>query len=369
MKQHLFQAQPQQPNSALQSKAKRFRHRRIASGSGSLIFVHATNTNQNVHHQQSAGCSPVRDRRYRSDPDVTRAVQTVDTETQTDALSTQIATSSGAIHMDMSETDASPSPFVASRELSMCLRDSGRGRSIEDLNTTADGSLTAHIDGAGVEHVPRRASMRKGAQTLQRNTAQVHMRHHVAKNDSPSAAVRAVTPNGNSNELAFQDAGSSSDPDLLEDVMNSNERLDTRTPDTDDDNLERLGRRVSAFFTENRHSIQSAANSDNGNAPTVTKTLAAPEHMPDATQTTFADGIVRSSYASPATAKSDKTAVGGKVRRGFVSVSQDGTEVTVMRCDDVGVRRSSDDLCGNDSWTDEEGEDPDNQYLGLRRKR
>lgn len=299
----------------------------------------------------------------------------VDTETQTDQ--------SSAMHMDMSETDASPSPFVASRELAMCLRDSGRGRSIEDLNAATTGNSVIQKASAAVAAIPvytsssstrRRSScaaLRHASQTLPNVDIAKIMTASNGSMESPQHlyADAIGSPNGNSDELTYQDASSGSDRDPLdvEDVMNSNdERLDARTPIVDDvdavlavvvddvdddDNLERLGRRVSAFFTENRHSIQSATSSDNGNAigaQTISTAEAVTQQQLQ--QKSFADGVT-----------STAAVTAGKVRRGFVSVSGDGSEVTVLR--------QTDDVCGTDSWTDEDGEDPDNQYLGLRRKR
>lgn len=336
VKQHLeYQQQSSSAHPvAVQPKPKKLRHRRIASGSGTHSYLLANSgvaaaVAGAVGASTSQRSSPMRDRRYQSEPEVARTVvHMVNTETQTDRTS---------MHMDMSETDASPSPFVASRELAMCLRDSGRGRSIEDLNAATAGDAALPVTVGKYQPQPQHAQQQR------RSSTAAH----------PPTAVGS--PNGNhSDELTYQDAcsdGSDRDPLDAEDVMNSNERLDTRTP-VDDDNLERLGRRVSAFFTENRHSIQSAASSDNGNnGPTAGET-GANDAVAAALQTSFVDGVA---------------ATGAKVRRGFVSVSGDGSEVTVLRCGDAS--RESDDMCGNDSWTDEEGEDPDNQYLGLRRKR
>lgn len=63
------------------------------------------------------------------------------------------------------------------------------------------------------------------------------------------------SPNNDSNsmstsDITYQDACSSPDQ-LLDDAMNSNERLKIREC-SDDDHLERLGRKVSEFITENR---------------------------------------------------------------------------------------------------------------------
>lgn len=273
----------------------------------------------------------MRDRRYQSDPEVSRKIiKLVNTETQTDHTSI----------MDMSENDNSPSPFAATRELAMCLRDSGRGRSIEDLNIRG---------GVGGD---------------------------VNRNDNSVIDVEndVTSPNGNRSnsisrsELTFQDACSGSD-DPLDDAMNSNDRQRLRDQSiAEDENLERLGRRVSAFFTENRHSIRSD-NGNNGNADTVTRTnMAANDGLNDKDEIDLTTVTMRNQ--ADTTNLSIKQGLRLDVnsttaRRGFISSSGDGREVTVFRC---GSNGGEDEVC-NDSWTDEEGEDPDAQYLYLRRKR
>lgn len=324
-KQPLYQ-QSTSNASSLQPKPKKLRHRRIASGSGTTGIY--------LNHSTNPKSSPVRDRRYQSDPEVSRkVVQLVNSETQTDHTSI----------MDMSETDNSPSPFVASRELAMCLRDSGRGRSIEDLN----------IRGLGDSH------------------------GDVNRNDnSVTDGNSVVSPNGNQSnsmsrsELTFQDACSGSD-DPLDDAMNSNDRqrLRDKTIEEDED-LERLGRRVSAFFTENRHSIRSE-NGNNGNTDTIKSPSVATDKFGEDEIDMMTVGNRRTSLNSAETTN-QTTKQGMRLdvnstaaRRGFISSSGDGREVTVIRCGSNGVQ---DEVC-NDSWTDEEGEDPDKQYLYLRRRR
>lgn len=152
--------------------------------------------------------SPIRDRRYQSEPE-NRKIKLVDTETQTDT-------------MDISETDASPSAFAASRELSMCLRD----------NSTELGMIDSAI-------VNEEYTLRD-------------------ENNSPNGNLMSRS------DITYQDACSSPDQlDVDADAMNSNERLNIRDC-SDDDNLEQLGRKVSEFITENRLSIQSN-HTENGN--------------------------------------------------------------------------------------------------------
>ncbi len=177
-------SQPKSIAIVTHQKQKKLRHRRNGSGSGFAV----------------PQASPIRDRRYQSEPE-NRKIKLVDTETQTDT-------------MDISETDASPSAFAASRELSMCLRD----------NSTE--ALCGMIDAAIVNE----------EYTLR------------DENNSPNGNVMSHS------DITYQDACSS--PDQLDDAdaMNSNERL----------NIRDLGRKVSEFKTENRLSIQSN-HSENGN--------------------------------------------------------------------------------------------------------
>jgi len=189
---------------------KNFRHRRNGSGSFGAPPKY----------------SPTRDRRYQSEPE-NRKVQLVERQTQTDA-------------MDVSETDISPS---------------------------AEAPRSQPIDVPALNH-------RQLPLQLQRvqKIAQAQAR---ARSGSTSSAAGALNPacpsNGNSlstSELTYQDACSSPDQ-LIDDVMNSNERLDITDCCSDNENLERLGRKVIEFINENRLSIQSNTNSncntENGN--------------------------------------------------------------------------------------------------------
>ncbi|XP_055708049.1 mitogen-activated protein kinase kinase kinase 13 isoform X2 [Phlebotomus papatasi] len=226
----------------------------------------------------SPKASPNRDRRYQSEPE-TRFVRLVDTETQTDA-------------MDISETDGSPSPFLSMRE---------------------EHQRTRHV--AAVAPLQSSENM----VTTRTTPAGEHQAHH-----------ELTSPNGNSmstSDITYQDACSS--PDLLDDAMNSNERLEIREC-SDDDHLEILGRKVTQLIT-----------GENGNL---------------------------NAYIE---------------KRGFISVSSDSGEVTVFRPSGVntfakgtGTTAGAKDLNNgdsrdersNDSWTDEEGEEPSDYNYSLRRR-
>uniref|UniRef100_A0A1L8DKN5 Mitogen-activated protein kinase kinase kinase dlk-1 n=1 Tax=Nyssomyia neivai TaxID=330878 RepID=A0A1L8DKN5_9DIPT len=211
----------------------------------------------------SPKASPNRDRRYQSEPE-TRFVRLVHTETQTDA-------------MDISETDGGPSPFFTMRE----------------------------------EHQrPRHVAAVAPLQTSRTPSGSDQQNHH-----------GLTSPNGNSmstSDITYQDACSS--PDLLDDAMNSNERLEIREC-SDDDHLEILGRKVTQLIT-----------GENGNL---------------------------NAYIE---------------KRGFISVSSGSGEVTVFRPNAItnGAKDlnngDSRDERSNDSWTDEEGEEPSDYNYSLRRR-
>ncbi|XP_034656483.1 mitogen-activated protein kinase kinase kinase 13-B isoform X1 [Drosophila subobscura] len=164
--------------------------------------------------------SPTRDRRYQSEPE-NRKVQLVEQQTQTDA-------------MDVSETDMSPS---------------------------GDLPRTQPIDVPPPNHRQLPLQLQR-VQKMAKAQAQARV-----------GSVNPTSPsNGNSlstSELTYQDACSSPDQLMNDDVMNSNERLDITDCCSDNENLDRLGRKVIEFIAENRLSIQSNTNSnsntENGN--------------------------------------------------------------------------------------------------------
>ncbi|XP_030386471.1 mitogen-activated protein kinase kinase kinase 13-A isoform X2 [Scaptodrosophila lebanonensis] len=165
--------------------------------------------------------SPTRDRRYQSEPE-NRKVQLVERQTQTDA-------------MDVSETDISPSG-----ELPVALL-ANRSQPI-DVPPPTHRQLPLQL-----QRVREMAA---------------------AQEQAKATAATATSPsNGNSlsnSELTFQDACSSPDQ-LIDDVMNSNERLDIAECCSDNENLERLNRKVIEFINENRLSIHSTT-TENGNS-------------------------------------------------------------------------------------------------------
>lgn len=276
-----------QPKSVMLSsnnshRTKKLRHRRCGSG-----------------NFQTPKSSPSRDRKTHSEPNDTKVL--VSTETQTDA-------------MDVSETDAS-SPVrgqpakqakTSGRRITMCL--------YEDESTQK--TTIAYI------------------KPIQNESTNETVDDKTEKNET---VVTPTSPNGNvsmtnSGVSVYRDACSS--PDLLNDLMNSNERLDTREC-SDGDNLERLEKKVAEFITDKSR--------ENGNS---------------------VDSL-------PMTAKYSAK------KRSFISVTEspDGGK-SFSRNSSVRHSQSrqeshyhhQDERC-NDSWTDEEGEDTYDYAYSLRRKR
>lgn len=359
-----------------QQRQKKLHHRRNGSGGGCY---------------QIPKSSPTRDRRYQSEPEI-RKVKLVSTETQTENIT-----------MEMSETDASPSPYMASRELSLCLRE----QSVDDEGNdeSPPSQVMSSDDNINEEYFQQHLQLQHHLHPTKPHEPEIVMVHKKKQlklqqqqqfqdNNSSVSLSSPISPNGNSSMTRsditnYQDACSSPD-DQLDDVVNSNEQLDTgdclTVEYSDDDKLKTLGRKVYEFITENRLSNQSTM--DNGNNmicetmttaktngsamnPVITETIT----LNNGTTTTGnANVLDKNRLNTPSSFDGIITTA----RRGYVSVNAN-SEVTVIRCGNncssndkvIGVYNSSKalktDIC-DDSWTDEEGEIPDHNYR-LRRKR
>lgn len=292
---------------------KKIRHRRVGS---------AGSSNQFVGYSQMPKSSPVRDRRSQSEPMELRKIKLVDTETQTDL-------------MDIS-ADCTPSPCLASRDISVCLRQSASS----PVPTTIK--------------LARKISTRNYRKTEQHDeSSDTSPNNGNASIDTPDAAGDAALTNS---DITYHDACSSPDEQLISDAMNSNERLDIREC-SDDDNLERLGRKVTEFFNENRLSLQS----DNGNSTTLVDgsllfdVMAARRGLISVNSDNEVTVISRSNYSN------------GNVKA--MNNYNDIKKIRVSNLSDQDYDEDEgDDECCDDSWTDEEGEDPEYNY-SLRRKR
>lgn len=163
--------------------------------------------------------------------------------------------------------------------------------------------------------------------------------------------------NDNNNE-AQPVNNSFSNEQLIYDYMNSNEQLDVRES-SDEDNLENLNRRVSQFFTENRI-IQS---NDNGNGSIIDNRLL--------------QNMISTRRSCISINDKDEVTIlsrGNHYRTGSVNatVYTAHSHFDSIRRDNLNYNKSGDHNCnnddGDDSWTDEEGEESDRSY-SLRRKR
>ncbi|XP_032593006.1 mitogen-activated protein kinase kinase kinase 13 isoform X2 [Drosophila grimshawi] len=252
--------------------------------------------------------SPTRDRRYQSEPE-NRKVQLVEQQTQTDA-------------MDVSETDISPS-----------------AEQVIDVPPPNHRQLPLQL-----QRVQQLAAAMAQAQV---------------KSSSGSETVIDASPsNGNSmsnSDLAYHDACSSPDQ-LIDDVMNSNERLDITDCYSDNENLERLGRKVIGFINENRLSIQSNATTvtENGNGGNGGNGA----HSPHTTTVSPDLRDTAVGHSSPCLSRCSSTHSRRQTR-------QQLTENTTTTGNANG--ESSQEHLGEDSWSDEEGEDTDYNYA-LRRR-
>ncbi|XP_055841234.1 mitogen-activated protein kinase kinase kinase 13 isoform X1 [Episyrphus balteatus] len=334
-------------------KPKKARHRRIGSGT----FAAAPKV------------SPLRERRYQSEPE-NRKVKLVDTETQTDA-------------MDISETDASPSAFYASREISSSLI--GSGCTVEAMrlvNCQMAEPQTPVADYQtiiGVADNNRHLHQHQPQQQLQ--TQILHQ--NVLQVSSP------ISPNGNSSsmttsEMTFQDACSSPDQLAYDDAMNSNERLDITGCCSDDENLETLNRKVIEFIHENRLQTTTSSSCNTQTLTTTSTSTGLPgsvgggvgggsltQHSENG-NSFDRDSLIYASACKKNKQRSSYTSCANDLN-GFDTNNQQHHSPNAMR--HMRQRQvemnnangeSQEDLC-DDSWSDEEGEDTDYKY-SLRRR-
>lgn len=182
----------------------------------------------------------------------------------------------------------------------------------------------------------------------------------------PSSPVSDSMPAQNGNRTTHDDtvdqhapANLSSDDQLIYDYMNSNEQLDIRES-SDEDNVEVLNRRVSQFFTQNGL-LQTT---DNGNGSIIDNRLllnimAARRSCISINDkdevTVMSRGNSRgNSFRTSSTASMFGAHAHDSSRRNSISY-----KISDHNC-------NNDD--GDDSWTDEEGEESDHNY-SLRRRR
>lgn len=159
-------------------------------------------------------------------------------------------------------------------------------------------------------------------------------------------------------------ANLSSDEQLIYDYMNSNEQLDIRES-SDEDNVEVLNRRVSQFFTQN-----GLLQTDNGNGSIIDNRLLL--NIMAARRS-----CISINDKDEVTVMSRGNSRGNSFRTSSTASMFGGGAGAGSHAHDSSRRSSisykiSDHNCnnddGDDSWTDEEGEDSDHNY-SLRRRR
>lgn len=341
-------------------KAKKTRHRRVGSGT----FAAAPKV------------SPLRERRYQSEPE-NRKVKLVDTETQTDA-------------MDISETDASPSAFCASREISSSLINSRTIQGLRLVNSCQMAEpqtpvcVVDYQTFIGVADNSRHLHQQQQQQQQQSSQIQTPILHqNIVQVSSP------ISPNGNSSsmttsDLTFQDACSSPDQLAYDDAMNSNERLDITGCCSDDENLETLNRKVIEFIHENR--LQTTTTSSSCNTQTLTTTQTSTGvSVSEGGLTQYSENgnsFDRDSliYASSCKKKHNRSTYTSSCANSDLNGCETsnhqhhsprcGGQMRHVRHQQSELNNangeSHEDLC-DDSWSDEEGEDTDYKY-SLRRR-
>lgn len=329
-------------------RTKKFRHRRVGSGTFN-----------------SPKSSPSRDRRVQSEPE-TRHVKLVDTETQTDA-------------MDISETDASPSPNLASKRMSTSLREEAdlEGRLQRDPNTDLSptqrpqtpppqgyrcGKPQSEDDG----EVPEDEENGNSISTPMTNsrssdmlTSSNHQQHHSPLRDLDD-------------EDEGEDRGVCSSPDPIMDVMNSNERLDRDC--SDDDKIDTLNRKVS--FISEKLQQQSVSAGGVGGGGHVQQLTDYSNILNDNNVIVYrANKMLNGSFGKGSNRVDGGGAILMKHPTAGSNLNAGGSAVGAYMysgngvVDDHHLARQNDEQC-NDSWTDEEGEDPIELYnYALRRKR
>lgn len=244
-------------------------------------------------------------------------VKMIHAETQTDTL-------------DSTNMNCSPSPLLSNREFANSLNNT----TITDANDS-DHSTQSHSEQM------KEINLRNGNESYESDSdvkiSSDTIDHRLAINDTTTTH-----------------SSPKSNEQLIDDYMNSNEQLDICE---DDDNLENLNRRVSQFFNENRF-LSSVT--DNGNSTVDSRRL-------------FNVMAARRSCISI----NDKDEVLVLNRPGsFRTSTSNNAFSSMVHNESIGRRNNcthkiSDHNCnnddGDDSWTDEEGEESDRGY-SLRRK-
>lgn len=209
---------------------------------------------------------------------------------------------------------------------------------------------------------------------MQNTTNRSHSPMDIATELAAAQAAAEETNSKNGNEPADNDddtcpddtvdhpsANLSSDEQLIYDYMNSNEQLDIRES-SDEDNVEVLNRRVSQFFTQN-----GLLQTDNGNGSIIDNRLLL--NIMAARRSCISindkDEVTVMSRGN-SRGNSFRTSSTASMFGGAGSHAHDSSRRSSISYKISDHNCNNDD--GDDSWTDEEGEDSETNY-SLRRRR
>ncbi|XP_052894348.1 mitogen-activated protein kinase kinase kinase 12 isoform X1 [Anopheles moucheti] len=363
---------PMAPTTTSSGRVKKLRHRRVGSGTINC----------------SPKCSPCRDRRVQSEPE-SRHVKLVDTETQTEP-------------MDISEPDVSPSPNVATKRMSASLREEEEEEKVETevieealkrlsvserlagerlpVETRASAyrcssKPQSEDDGEVPEDEENGNSISISTMTNSRSSDMMttsgggvpvtgseqnyrYMRRQQSAQHQPQENLQEEEADGDVEE--YDDEREDSSPDPIMDAMNRNERFDRVC--SDDDKIDTLDRKVTIISEKLQQSAAYGNLLNDNNVIVYRAAMKQPNR----------DGGKTILLKHPAAGSNLKPA--GAVGAGIGAYMYSGPHAGGLVAPPVGDVKIHGELVDHEpkeeeSWTDEEGEEPDqNTYYVLRRK-
>ncbi|XP_040176094.1 mitogen-activated protein kinase kinase kinase 13 isoform X1 [Anopheles arabiensis] len=373
--------QPMAPSTTSSGRVKKLRHRRVGSGTINC----------------SPKCSPCRDRRVQSEPE-SRHVKLVDTETQTEP-------------MDISEPDVSPCPNLASKRMSASLREeeeeeqekvepevieealrrlSVSERLAGDRVLPVEPRVSAYRcsskpqsedDGEVPEDEENGNSISISTMTNSRSSdmmttsggvpvpgSEQNYRYRRQQSSQQQEDLREEEADGYAEE--FDDEREGSSPDPIMDAMNRNERFDRAC--SDDDKIDTLDRKVN-IISEKLQQSAAYGNLLNDNNVIVYRAALKQPNQPAGGKTILLKHPGAGSNLKPAGAGGAGIGAylySGPHAGGLAVVGGGGGGAGAVPAE---VEQHHEPKLGEveeeESWTDEEGEEPDQkQYYVLRRK-
>uniref|UniRef100_A0A182LRI5 Protein kinase domain-containing protein n=1 Tax=Anopheles culicifacies TaxID=139723 RepID=A0A182LRI5_9DIPT len=373
---------PMAPTTTSSGRVKKLRHRRVGSGTINC----------------SPKCSPCRDRRVQSEPE-SRHVKLVDTETQTEP-------------MDISEPDASPSPNMATKRMSASLREEEEDEAEEerkekvetevieealrrlsvnerlagerlpvDTRTSAyrcsskpqsedDGEVPEDEENGNSISISTMTNSRSSdmmttsgggmpVTSSEQNYRYMRRQQSTQHHHQPQADLQEEEADLEERYEEYGDEREDSSPDPMMDAMNRNERFDRVC--SDDDKIDTLDRKVNIISEKLQ---QSAAYGNLLNDNDVIVYRAAMKQPSHGGKTILLKHPGAGSNLKPA----------GAVGAGIGAYMYSGPHAGGLAVAPVGDAMFHGEMVDqepkeNESWTDEEGEEPDQSpYYVLRRK-